>query len=364
MRQVGTHLDNATGSLLAPQPSEGRTPQADARKARIKTLPPPPPLAAFVQRVERPAVEAPASVPSRLPSLPSQHASLPVLPRLAQSPNSDWTELASSHFGSSVRAPKPQARPWRSILALGLGAASVLGAGFSVGLARHNDQTASARASLQRSALAYVAPSHPALLASTSLAAAQPLHSSATALPAPAPVSQPVSAVLKATNPAPARVLPPTAASAAPPEVASQTLIERTPSAHPSQQLASVVEPKAELQAEDEPSATSPESGADVAPGARASAEPAENLPELPSRDDIKRSFEALRPALEACSAAAHGTTFANVTISGDGHVSYSTIEGAFVGSPQGSCMARALRSASFPRFATASLKVRFPFVL
>jgi hypothetical protein len=361
MRQVGTHLDNATGSLLAPQPSEGRTPQADARKARIKTLPPPPPLAAFVQRVERPAVEAPASVPSRLPSLPSQHASLPVLPRLAQSPNSDWTELASSHFGSSVRAPKPQARPWGSLLALGLGATAVLAAGFSIGLAKHNDQTASARASLQRSALAYVAPNHPALLASTSLASAQPVHTSAPAL---ARVSQPAVAALKTTSLAPARVLPPTAASAAPPEVASQTLIERTPSAHPSQQLASVVEPKAELQAEDEPSATSPESGADVAPGARASAEPAENLPELPSRDDIKRSFEALRPALEACSAAAHGTTFANVTISGDGHVSYSTIEGAFVGSPQGSCMARALRSASFPRFATASLKVRFPFVL
>jgi hypothetical protein len=358
MRQVGTHLANVTGSFFASEPSDGPTLEAQARKARVKTLPPPPPLAAFVQRVERPAtIEAPASSPSLPPSLPSQRESLPVLPQLVPSANSDWTELASHHFGSSVRAPKPQARPWGSLLALGLGATAVLAAGFSIGLAKHNDQTASARASLQRSALAYVAPNHPALLASTSLASAQPVHTSAPAL---ARVSQPAVAALKTTSLAPARVLPPTAAVSALPEVPGQALLEQTPSAHPSKQPASVVEPKAELQAEDEPGATSAAPSADVAP----SAEPAESLPELPSRDDIKRSFEALRPALEACSADAHGTTFANVTISGDGHVSYSTIEGAFVGSPQGSCMARALRSASFPRFATASLKVRFPFVL
>jgi hypothetical protein len=363
MRQVGTHLDNATGSSLAPQPSGESTLQAHARKARIKTLPPPPPLAAFVQRVERPAVEPAASTSSRPPSLPSQRASLPVLPQLVPSAHSDWTELASHHFGSSVRAPKPQARRWGSILALGLGATAVLGAGFSVGLARHNDQTASERASLQRSAMAYVAPNHPALLASTSLAAAQPVHTSASALTS-ASASQPLSAALKTTSPAPARALPPTAAVSTLPEVPSQALIEHTPNAHPSKQPASSVEPKAQPQAEDELGATNPEPVADIAPSAHASAEATENLPELPSRDDIKRSFEALRPALEACSADAHGTTFANVTITGNGHVSYSTIEGAFVGSPQGSCMARALRSASFPRFATASLKVRFPFVL
>jgi len=80
--------------------------------------------------------------------------------------------------------------------------------------------------------------------------------------------------------------------------------------------------------------------------------------------DLIKRSFEALRPALEACTDNLHGTTYANVTINGSGRVSYSIIEGAFAGSPQGSCMARALRTASFPRFAAASLTVRFPFVL
>jgi hypothetical protein len=133
---------------------------------------------------------------------------------------------------------------------------------------------------------------------------------------------------------------------------------------HASQQPAGSVEPKARPQAEDELASTSAEPVADIAPSARAGAEADQNLPELPARDDIKRAFEALRPALEACSADAHGTTFANVTINGNGQVSYSTVEGAFAGSPQGSCMARALRSASFPRFASASLKVRFPFVL
>jgi len=91
---------------------------------------------------------------------------------------------------------------------------------------------------------------------------------------------------------------------------------------------------------------------------------PSEILPEQPTRDEIKRALDATRPALEACVGPAHGTTFANVTIAGSGRVIHSSIEGAFAGTPQGSCMARALRSASFPRFAADRMTVRFPFVL
>jgi hypothetical protein len=91
---------------------------------------------------------------------------------------------------------------------------------------------------------------------------------------------------------------------------------------------------------------------------------PSEQLPQQPSRDEIKRALDATRPALETCIGSAHGTTFANVTIAGSGRVIHSSIEGAFAGTPQGSCMARALRSATFPRFSTARMTVRFPFVL
>jgi hypothetical protein len=89
-----------------------------------------------------------------------------------------------------------------------------------------------------------------------------------------------------------------------------------------------------------------------------------EVLPEKPTRDEIKRALEAIRPALETCIGAAHGTTFANVTIASSGRVRYTSIEGAFAGTPQGSCMARALRTATVPRFAADSMTVRFPFVL
>jgi hypothetical protein len=89
-----------------------------------------------------------------------------------------------------------------------------------------------------------------------------------------------------------------------------------------------------------------------------------EVLPDQPTRDEIKRALGAIRPALQTCIGAAHGTTFANVTIASSGHVHYTSIEGAFAGTPQGSCMARALRSATVPRFSAESITVRFPFVL
>jgi hypothetical protein len=64
---------------------------------------------------------------------------------------------------------------------------------------------------------------------------------------------------------------------------------------------------------------------------------------------------------LAKCVQDKHGTTFANVTIQGSGLVSYSLIEGAFAGTEAGSCMARALRTATFPEFAGPPFKVRYP---
>jgi len=39
-------------------------------------------------------------------------------------------------------------------------------------------------------------------------------------------------------------------------------------------------------------------------------------------------------------------------------------VDGAFAGTPQGSCMARALRGAQFPQFASSQLRVVYPFAL
>jgi hypothetical protein len=87
-------------------------------------------------------------------------------------------------------------------------------------------------------------------------------------------------------------------------------------------------------------------------------------LPAQPSREEIRSGIENVHAALQSCAGAAHGMTTAKLNIAGSGRVASATIEGAFAGTPQGSCMARALRSAAFPRFSTATLQVTYPFRL
>jgi hypothetical protein len=88
------------------------------------------------------------------------------------------------------------------------------------------------------------------------------------------------------------------------------------------------------------------------------------DLPAQPSRDAVQSSLEHLRPSLLACAQGSHAVGFASVTIASTGKVSYSVIEGPFAGTNAGSCMARALRAATFPRFEGASFKVHYPFAL
>jgi hypothetical protein len=71
-----------------------------------------------------------------------------------------------------------------------------------------------------------------------------------------------------------------------------------------------------------------------------------------------------MRGQLQTCAAGEHGRMKANVTISGAGRVTYATIEGAFAGTPQGSCMARALRGTQCPQFASPLLRGGYPFAL
>jgi len=55
----------------------------------------------------------------------------------------------------------------------------------------------------------------------------------------------------------------------------------------------------------------------------------------------------------------------AAVSVAGaTGRVSNVTVSGAFQGTPVGTCVARAARSARFPRFSRASFSVTFPYAL
>jgi hypothetical protein len=100
---------------------------------------------------------------------------------------------------------------------------------------------------------------------------------------------------------------------------------------------------------------------AHVPPGATETAAPDADLPLVPSRDQVAAGFEAVRTQLQQCAAGQHGVAQIAVTIAGTGRISHALVEGAFAGTPAGSCMARTVRAARFPRFSQPSLKVAYP---
>ena len=74
-------------------------------------------------------------------------------------------------------------------------------------------------------------------------------------------------------------------------------------------------------------------------------------------------AMNGVKDAVSACANGASGVAFANVTVAGTtGRVTNATIEGQ--SGEVGSCIARAVRKAKFPRFKSANFKVKFPFRL
>jgi hypothetical protein len=91
---------------------------------------------------------------------------------------------------------------------------------------------------------------------------------------------------------------------------------------------------------------------------------PVADLPLTPSREQVAAGFEAVRAQLTQCAAGQHGVAQIAATIASTGRISHALVEGAFAGTPEGSCMARAVRAARFPTFSQPSLKVSYPVSL
>lgn len=90
---------------------------------------------------------------------------------------------------------------------------------------------------------------------------------------------------------------------------------------------------------------------------------PASNLPEQPSRDDVMNALRSVDDAVKACGGGQHGVAMAAITVAGNtGRVSSVNVSGQFQGTPVGSCVARAVRAAKFPKFSRPDFKVNFPF--
>jgi len=89
----------------------------------------------------------------------------------------------------------------------------------------------------------------------------------------------------------------------------------------------------------------------------------ASNLPDLPSRDDVVSAMSSVKNAVSACAQGQTGVAFVNVSVAGaTGRVTAAEVSG--ITGPAGSCIAKAVRAASFPKFQTKVFKVKYPFKL
>jgi hypothetical protein len=87
----------------------------------------------------------------------------------------------------------------------------------------------------------------------------------------------------------------------------------------------------------------------------------AQGLPAQPDRAQVMAAMNALRPDVNACFGDKHGTATAEIRAAGrTGRVISARVQGQ-TGSV-GSCIARAVRKAHFPRFAAESIAISYPF--
>ncbi|MDH5676149.1 MAG: zinc-ribbon domain-containing protein [Myxococcales bacterium] len=97
--------------------------------------------------------------------------------------------------------------------------------------------------------------------------------------------------------------------------------------------------------------------GSSSAPAANA------NLPKQPSRSEVISAMNGVKGAVQACAGGASGTAMVNITVAGStGRVTSAQVSGV-TGAP-GSCIAKAVRKAKFPKFSQSVFKVNFPFRL
>jgi hypothetical protein len=87
-------------------------------------------------------------------------------------------------------------------------------------------------------------------------------------------------------------------------------------------------------------------------------------LPQTPSREQVVAGFEAIQDALMQCAAGRHGVAQIEATVANTGRIAHALIGGDFQGSPEGSCMARVVRTAQLPQFSQPTLKVIYPVSL
>ncbi|HKU44996.1 MAG TPA: hypothetical protein VJR89_42845 [Polyangiales bacterium] len=89
-----------------------------------------------------------------------------------------------------------------------------------------------------------------------------------------------------------------------------------------------------------------------------------DGMAETPSRADVLNGLDGVRSSVQACAGTRQGVAEVDLTIAANGVVTNALVGGDFGGTPQGSCIARAVRKARFPEFKQDRYRVLFPYVL
>ena len=90
------------------------------------------------------------------------------------------------------------------------------------------------------------------------------------------------------------------------------------------------------------------------------------SLPDQLDKGQIVSGMQKIKGRVGSCFDQYKVPGMANVavTISGSGRVSSASVTGQFAGTPTGDCVARAAKSASFPKFKGSPQSIVYPFIL
>jgi hypothetical protein len=80
--------------------------------------------------------------------------------------------------------------------------------------------------------------------------------------------------------------------------------------------------------------------------------------------DDFKTGIGAVKPAAKACYKGTQGTAMTKIVIAPSGKISKVTVTGQFAGTPEGECVAAAIKAASFPPWDGGPASFSYPILL
>jgi hypothetical protein len=290
------------------------------------------------------------AMPPALPSMMVAGAAARV--RSDTTPTERLSTHPINHSTAPTSAPKTERPPERrgtGVLWLGVAAAVLVGIGLA-GLSRYRDQ----QSQVEPQALA-----QPGMGSTVVEEKAAPAVEPA----APAPVA-PAPAAPAADQAAPsARVdeAPLSPEEQARAEERERRRRERHEARAAAAQAAGSGVAPAPAEGQEAPAAAA----AGAATPAAAAPKPADGtLPAQPSRDQVVAAMNAVLPRLQECVGDKHGQANVTITVRAAGFVSYAIVGGTFVGTPEGSCIARVVKEAQFPPFAEPFIRITYPYQL